>query len=225
MQEQGLIGRLVGAMIRRSVRQRFHSVYLSKPNVLPKAPAILYANHHGWMDGYLMFHLASELGVECLDWIEEFDSFPLFASVGGIRFPKDDSSGRASAIRRTIRLMKNEGKSLVLFPEGVLHRPPDLLPFGRALEVVAKSVPGVTLHPVSLRYELSMHERPEAWITLGESHTFESLQDCESRLALLMDHKSTIHHFNVMICGRLDVNERMSMKRFSRDSGSFRQRP
>jgi hypothetical protein len=225
MQEQGLIGRLVGAMIRRSVRQRFHSVYLSKPDVLPKAPAILYANHHGWMDGYLMFHLASELGIDCLDWIEEFDAFPLFASVGGIKFPKDDPSGRASAIRRTIRLMRNEGKSLVIFPEGVLHRPPELLPFGRALEVVAKSVPNVTLHPVSLRYELSMHERPEAWISIGEGHPYSSLGDCQLRLAEEMDHKSANHQYSLMFCGRLDVNERMSMKRFSRDSGSIRRRP
>lgn len=225
MQEKGLIGRFVGGMIRRSVRQRFHSVYLSKPDILPKPPAILYANHHGWMDGYLMFHLASELGIDCVDWIEEFDSFPLFASVGGIRFPKDDPAGRAAAIRRTIRLMKNEGKSLVIFPEGVLHRPPEVLPFGRALEVAARSVPNVVLHPVSLRYELSMHERPEAWISLGEGHAFKSLEDCQARLVGQMDHKSTIHQYSLMVCGRLDVNERMSMKRFSRDSGSIRQRP
>lgn len=225
MQEEGIVGRLVGAMIRRSVRQRFHSVYLSKPEILPKAPAILYANHHGWMDGYLMFHVAQELGIECLDWIEEFDAFPLFASIGGIRFAPNDSAGRASAIRQTIRLMKTQGKSLVIFPEGVLHRPPDLLPFGRALEVVAKSVPQVTLHPVSLRYELSMHERPEAWISIGEGHGFASLDDCHARLSKQMDHKSTNHHYSLMVCGRLDVNERMSMKRFSRDSGTIRRFP
>lgn len=222
MQEKGLAGRLVGGMIRRSVRQRFHSVYLALPHSRPKAPCILYANHHGWMDGYLMFHLALELEIDCVDWIEEFDSFPLFAAIGGIRFAKGDASGRASAVRQTIRLMKTESKSLVIFPEGVLHRPPELLPFGRALELVAKSVPRATLHPVAIHYEMSLHERPEAWITVGEGHAFESLDDCRAKVAAQLDQGTKGDHFSLMICGRKDVNERMSMKRFSRDSGPLR---
>lgn len=222
MQEKGLAGRLVGAMVRRSVRQRFHSVYFSLPESRPKAPCILYANHHGWMDGYLMFHLAQELGTDCVDWIEEFDAFPLFASVGGIRFAKGDASGRASAVRQTIRLMKTEAKSLVIFPEGALHRPPELLPFGRALEVVARAVPHALLHPVAIRYELSMHERPEAWIVVGESHDFISLEDCRTRVTDQLDQWSTENQFSLMVCGRKDVNERMSMKRISRDSGPLR---
>jgi len=222
VQEKGLAGRLVGAMIRRSVRQRFHSVYLSLPEAKPTAPSILYANHHGWMDGYLMFHLALELGIDCLDWIEEFDAFPLFASIGGIRFARGDASGRASAVRQTIRLMRKESKSLVIFPEGVLHRPPDLLPFGRALEIVAKSVPNAVLHPVGLRYEMSLHERPEAWISVGEGHGFASSKDCQLRVAAQMDHSTKTDQFSVMICGRRDVNERMSMKRLSRDSSALR---
>lgn len=222
MQEKGLAGRLVGAMIRRSVRQRFHSVYLSLPEAKPTAPSILYANHHGWMDGYLMFHLALELGIDCVDWIEEFDSFPLFAAIGGIRFAKGDAAGRATAVRQTIRMMKTDSKSLVIFPEGVLHRPPELLPFGRALELVAKSVPSATLHPVGIRYEMSLHERPEAWISVGEGHAFASLDHCRSQVAAQLDQGTRKNQSLLMVCGRKDVNERMSMKRFSRDSSSVR---
>ena len=137
-QEQGLVGKLVGTMIRRSVRARFHSVYWNQiPR--PNAPALFYANHHGWMDGYLMFHLISELRVRCLDWIEEFDSFPLFGRIGGMKFDRTDTQSRALTIRKTIREM-NAGASLVIFPEGVLHRPPDLLPFGRSLKLIADKV-------------------------------------------------------------------------------------
>lgn len=214
-QERGLAGKLVGSIIRRSVRARFHTVHWT-PVVAPKPPVVFYANHHGWMDGYLMFHLVTRLGIRSLDWIEEFDAFPLFARVGGIRFAKDDPLGRATAVRQTIRQM-NKGASLVLFPEGKLHRPPDLLPFGRGLEVIAKKVTGVSLIPVAIHYEQSMHERPEAWLSLGEAHLFETLAACQVRLNRQLSGLRTAvasdQSFDVLVAGTRDVNERMSMAR------------
>ena len=155
-------------MIRRSVRKAFHTVHWLPPKETPKAPAILVANHHGWHDGYLMYLAATKLGVRVVDWIAEFDAFPLFAKVGGMRFPHDDPAARAATIRRTIRLMRDDGRSLLLFAEGVLHRPPGLMPFGKALETVAHAVPAANVIPVAIRYELAMHERPEAWVRFGE---------------------------------------------------------
>jgi 1-acyl-sn-glycerol-3-phosphate acyltransferase len=179
---------------------------------------ILYANHHGWLDGYLMFCAITKLRVRCLDWVEEFDAFPLFSKVGGMRFARGDVIGRANTIRTTIKLMRTEQKSLVIFPEGVLHRPPDLLPLGKSLETIAKKVPGVTLVPVAIAYELSMHERPEAWINFGEPHAFESLIQCEVNLQSQLDGLRTAiaegEEFEILANGTPSVNERMSMKRF-----------
>lgn len=214
MQEQGIVGRLVGNMVRRSVRQRFHTVWWNPPQTLPSAPAILYANHHGWMDGYLMFHLVTKLGLPSVDWIEEYDAFPLFKSIGGVRFASGDAAGRAVAVRQTIRLMREQGKSLVIFPEGVLHRPPDLLPFGKALETVATRVGGVSLVPVAIRYEMSLHERPEAFVALGQPHAWESLENCRGRLFALLS--SAEPKGEVLVAGTRDVNERMDMRRAPR---------
>jgi 1-acyl-sn-glycerol-3-phosphate acyltransferase len=210
-QEQGVVGRLVGVMLRRSVRQRFHSVRWTPPTTPLQPPVIFYANHHGWMDGYLMFHLVSRLGIPCLDWIEEFDAFPLFRFVGGVRYPKGDVNARVRAVRQTIRAMVHEGKSLVIFPEGVLHRPPGLLPFGRAMGTVARNVPRVTMVPVAIRYELSMHERPEAWLTLGQPHGWTTLEDCTSRVSELL--ASPWVEGEILVQGTADVNERMDMRR------------
>ncbi|MDR3692727.1 MAG: 1-acyl-sn-glycerol-3-phosphate acyltransferase [Fimbriimonas sp.] len=216
-QQSGVLGFLVGGMIRRSVRTRFRRVYWRKREQLLTSPTILYANHHGWMDGYLMFHLVMRLGLNCVDWIEEFDTFPLFAMVGGLRFSKGDILGRASTIRKTIRLMNDHGRSLVIFPEQQLHRPPDLLPFGRVLETMARHVPGVELVPVAIRYELSIHERPEAWISTGSKHSFGGLLDCQDRLTRqLVDLRAEIARdepFDVLADGTPDVNERWNMRR------------
>ena len=219
-QEEGIIGKIVGAMIRRTVRTRLRNLYWSPPDLKLKTPVILYANHNGWLDGYLMFHAVTKLGIRALDWIEEFDTFPLFAKVGGMRFTRGDIIGRANTIRATIKLMRSEGRSLVVFPEGVLHRPGDVLPFGRALETVAKKVPNADMIPVAIVYELSMHERPEAWISFGEPHKFGSLLQCEEKLmAQLTTLKESIKAnevFEILVSGTPSINERMSMKRFKK---------
>ena len=167
-----------------------------------------------------MFHAITKLGIRSLDWIEEYDTFPLFGKVGGMRFPRGDVIARANTLRTTIKKMRSEGRSLVVFPEGVLHRPSDLLSFGRALETVAKKVPNVDLVPVAIVYELSMHERPEAWLSFGEPHKFDSLPQCEDNLKTqLTGLKESIKAnqvFEVLASGTPSVNERMSMKRFKK---------
>ncbi len=217
-QEEGIIGRAVGGMIRRTVKSRLRNLYWSPPKEALSQPVIFYANHHGWLDGYLMFEALTKLDIRFLDWIEEFDSFPLFSKVGGMRFAKGDLIGRANTVRTTIKTMRAESRSLILFPEGILHRPPSLLPFGRSLEVVANKVPNASLVPVAIYYELSMHERPEAWMSFGIPHSFKSLGECEETLqhnlnGLVFDIGKEVS-FEVLSKGTPSVNERMSMKRF-----------
>ncbi len=217
-QEEGIIGRAVGGMIRRTVKSRLRNLHWSPPKEALKQPVIFYANHHGWLDGYLMFEALTKLDIHFLDWIEEFDAFPLFSKVGGMRFAKDDIIGRANTVRTTIKLMRSEDRSLILFPEGILHRPPNLLPFGRSIEVIAKKVPNVTLVPVAIYYEHSMHERPEAWLSFGEAHKFISLNNCEQTLRQELESLAVSvgndASFEVLAKGTPSVNERMSMKRF-----------
>ena len=219
-QTEGFIGWMVGGMIRRSVRSRLRNLYWSAPQEPLTAPVIFYSNHHGWLDGYILFHVVEKLKLKAVDWIEEFDAFPLFAKAGGMRYAAGDTTGRATTIRKTIRLMNAEKRSLMLFAEGVLHRPPAIWPLGKALQLVAEKVKGVTLVPTAIYYEHSIHERPEAWVSLGSAHSFSSLEDCHSRLEGELDAlKARVakdDSFPILVKGTGDVNERMSMKRFAR---------
>ncbi len=213
-------------MIRRSVRKAFHTVHWSPPVESPRPPTIFVANHHGWHDGYLMYLAATRLGVRVVDWIAEFDAFPLFAKVGGMRFPADDPAARAATIKRTIRLMRDDGRSLLLFAEGVLHRPPGLLPFGKALETVARSVPGVRVVPVAIHYQLAMHERPEAWLRFGPEVASGADLSARARLtvaegldALAGEIRFSPERFETLAKGTLDVNERWDVRRFRSTRG------
>lgn len=203
-------------MIRRSVRKRFHTIHWIPPSFEVKPPCIFVPNHHGWFDGYLMFHVVTQLGIRTLDWIQEFDAFPLFAKIGGMPYPLNDLKRRSSTVKRTIRLMREQDWSLLLFAEAHLHYPPDLLDFGRALEVVADKVPGVQVIPVGIRYEMAMHERPEAFISFGqpvESGDGLAARTREAVRLVLEEMKPGANDFQVLAKGTLDVNERWDMRR------------
>jgi 1-acyl-sn-glycerol-3-phosphate acyltransferase len=218
-QEVGWIGRLVGGMIRRSVRRHFRGLYWNPPKHLP-GRVIFACNHHNWFDGYVMFHVVQALHRPSLDWIQEFDAFPLFSKVGGMPFPKDDPARRAATIRRTLRLMQREGRSLVIFPEGVLHAPPEVLPLGEALARVARSS-NTPVVPTALVYEFALHQRPEAFIHFGSPREPDQ-RDLANMVR--QDLVSLIHEtqtrarerpesFETLAKGTLDVNERWDMRR------------
>jgi 1-acyl-sn-glycerol-3-phosphate acyltransferase len=221
-QEEGAIGRLVGAMIRRTVKARFRNVYWTEPSFPLVPPVVFVPNHHGWHDGYLMFHLVSRLKIPSLDWIAEYGAFPLFRFVGGLPFPADDALVRAATLRRTVRMMREQGRSLVLFAEGALHRPPELLPLGKALQAVAGQVPAASVVPVAILYDMSLHERPEAFLRIGRpvaagpglpERTREAIA---SELEGLRAEVAAGKTFEILAPGTPDVNERWAMRRAAR---------
>jgi len=167
-QAQGFVGGAVDWMIRREVRRAFHTVAWVPPAAFP-TPAIFVPNHHGWHDGYLMYIALTRMGVPFLDWIAEFDAFPFFGRVGGMPFPPRDAGRRAATIRQSIRRMKSGERSLLIFAESELHRPPMLAPFGAAVELVARQGNPKAIVPVAIRYEMGMHQRPEAYLEFGEA--------------------------------------------------------
>lgn len=242
-QASDFIGRQVAGMIRRSVKSRFRAVYLNNTVADLPEKCIFVPNHHGWHDGYVMFHVLEALQRPFLDWITEFDAFPLFAKVGGMPFPADDATRRAKTIRETIRRMNKEGRSLLLFAESHLHRGPQLLQFGKALELIANKVPDAAVIPVAIRYDMSLHERPECFVSIGSPVprviAVEGAVDPDfpkrtapvaelplaerTRLAvreLLDQTNAKIEHdpeaFKLLVAGTLDVNERMDMRRFKK---------
>jgi 1-acyl-sn-glycerol-3-phosphate acyltransferase len=206
-------------MIRRAVRKSFRGVYWIPPAQPLPEPSILVPNHHGWHDGYVMYHAITAMKMLTLDWIQEFDSFPLFSRVGGMPFPADDAARRGVTIRKTIRLMNAEKRNLLLFAEQQLHRPPEIMPFGKALEVVAGRVTDVSVVPVAIRYEMSMHERPECFLHFGAPVKGKDATAAGTRLAVkaLLDEiavkiRFEPQAFQTLAEGTKDVNERMDMR-------------
>jgi len=205
-------------MIESTVRKRFRRVYFRAPESLPPGPIIFAANHHGWHDGYLMFHLVRAVERPALDWITEFDGFPLFGHAGGMPFPADDPARRAATIRQTIRRMNDEGRSLILFPEVHLHPPPEILPLGKAVETLMRKVSNAALMPVAIHYQMDLHERPEAYLAIGDriqvgEDLLGRLQSgMEQALDSLRARVASDGEFDVLVQGTMDVNERWDFR-------------
>lgn len=204
-------------MIRRSVAKRFRAVYF-RGATDQKPPVVFVANHHGWHDGYLTFCLVTKLGVPTLDWIVEYGAFPAFGKIGGMPFPVGDPAARAVTVRRTVRMMR-QGWSLVLFGDGVLRRPEEAWSVGGAVETVARHVPEATVMPLAIVYDMSLHERPEAFLSLGSpvpagpnlrERTEEALR---TELELTRQAVASGAEFELLVKGTPDVNERWDVRR------------
>jgi 1-acyl-sn-glycerol-3-phosphate acyltransferase len=139
-------------------------------------------------------------------------------------FPAHQPAIRAATVKKTIRLMRDEGRSLILFGEGILHRGPDIWSVGRSLEVVAKQVPEAAILPIAIRYDMSIHERPEAFITVGEpvirgENLLVTIQEELARLwqqslgAVSAVGDEISPEYEVLVRGTLDVNERFDRKK------------
>ena len=216
-QDDGILGKAVGKMIYRSVRSRFRNVYWIPPKQPILAPSILVPTHHGWFDGYLMYCAVKQLQLPCIDWIEEFDAFPLFAKIGGLPFPKNDPSKRIQTVRRSIEWMRKTDKNLILFAEGILHEAPQVLALGKSLQTVAKSVPVKSIVPVAIVYKMGLHERPEAFLSFGDPIGTDqlNLERFRANLEALarQTKERTLFDFSTLVLGTGDINERLGFNR------------
>lgn len=192
-----LARRAVEGLILRDLRRTFRRVaWLGPwPPALPvgpdgqPAPLVLYANHHGFHDGYLLWLLVGHaLGRPALVWMEEWDRAPLFGPLGALPFPPDDARARARAVREAARRMTADPRTvLLLFPEGILG-PPDagLAPFRTEPVRLARLLPpGAAWWPVALRATWWGDDRPTALLTADAPHAPDGRE--AARLGALLD--------------------------------------
>jgi len=171
-------------------------VWVGEPPALPEGvPVVLYANHHYFHDGYLLWYLAARrLGRPFALWMEAWDEAPLFAPLGALPFPKEDARRRAAPVRATVRRMTREPRTvLLLFPEGVLGVPDaGLAPFRADLPRLARLLPPETRWwPVAVHVTWWSDERPTALLTGGPLHD-EPDGDEPARLRALLDRLTAV---------------------------------
>ncbi len=165
---------LVDRLMRRALQRGFRRVCWvgDLPSLAPGVPIILFANHHSFYDGYLIWLVVSDLLKRPpLLWMEDWDRFPFFAAVGALPFPPNDPERRAVTIRRTLHRLREAPETvLVYFPEGRLHSPEEgLATFApQVFARLDRLLPEKQWWPVALHVTWRGDALPTAFLTAGE---------------------------------------------------------
>jgi 1-acyl-sn-glycerol-3-phosphate acyltransferase len=170
----GLSRRVAYHLLERTLRRTFRRIVwvgdLSPP---PRdRPVVLLANHHLFHDAQVLgWLIACVLRRRGIVWMEELDRFPFLAPLGPLPFPAADPARRSATIRRTIRAMRDDpGTVLLYFPEGALHDADEgMTPFPASrLTRLQRALPAASWWPVALRLGGSHEARPIVWLTGAE---------------------------------------------------------
>lgn len=168
------------ALIRYSVRAHFRAVY-ARVRATPDArrPAVVFANHHYWWDGYLCYLLGKTWRQPMNLWMEEWRWLPPFWALGALPYPEDNLMRRARTLRHTVRLLRQPPRVLFLFPEGSIHAGWQLLPFGRSLYWLARQVPELQLLPMAIVVSPTLHQYPRAYLHVDYAFECDAVSEVE----------------------------------------------
>ncbi len=191
----------------------------------PGRPLVLYANHHYFLDSYLLWHLTTQvLQRPMLVWMEAWDRAPLFGPVGALPFPADDPRQRVRTMRETARRMERDPRTaLFLYPEGAMCPPEDgLQPFLADLVRLERVLPEtVAWWPVGVRLTWWGERLPTAVLGAGAAHP--QVEGAEpDRLAAVLDRLGDVRpehlasdRAHVLLEGAPGADERWDLTRLA----------
>jgi len=165
-----IIRRAGYALIERALRRTFRRIEWIGPFEPPPGdvPLVIAANHHVFHDSYALGWIVERvLHRRAMVWMAEYDRFPFFGLLGAMPLPPDDAGRRAATVRRTVRIMRRQPASgMIYYPEAQLH-PADegVAPFPpERCARLDRVLPPHLWWPVALR--LSGHHRSKPTLQL-----------------------------------------------------------
>ncbi len=206
--------------MRRSLRRAFRRVYWigALPETAPDRPLLVYSNHHNFFDGYLMWLLADQvLGRFPLTWMRELEQYPFFKAAGAMTFPESDALARATTIRRTVALLREDPRHmLAYFPEGRIHNPEDgVESFDvRLLQILERQVPGLQFLPLAIHATWRGASQPVVLLTAGKT-SGTVLANAADELNFLLQRLRTApaDEYQTLLEGNKNLDEKWSFGR------------
>lgn len=125
---------------------------------VPSSPAVLVANHVGWLDPLVVLGVAPAIPIAKHELVHWPVVGPALDALGCIGVWRGDPYSGALALRRALRVLA-VGASVLVFPEGTTSDLGSILPLRRGIFGVAARA-RVPVVPVALRYE----DHAAAWV-------------------------------------------------------------
>jgi 1-acyl-sn-glycerol-3-phosphate acyltransferase len=216
--KHGPFGALVAAYVERKVRRAFRGVWLR--GTLPPADArlVVYANHTNFWDGFACHVLCRAGGWDAYCMMEEqhLARYRFLRRLGAFSVRRGDAHAAVETLRYAVDLLRQPGRAVVVFPEGVL-RPwtGTRHALERGVELLARRADARCL-PVAIRYRFFEHELPDLLLAVGEAHDPAPLDDFATRLDAVLGtvtDAAPLADFRPLVQGRQSVVERWDAAR------------
>ena len=194
-----MIDRLVSRLMINSLRKAFRRICWvgSQPQLDASRPVVVYANHHTFYDGYILWLLSKQmLNRRPMTWMEEWDKFPFFGAVGALPFPADDTQRKLKTIRSTSRRMKSDPNTLLFyFPEAELHAPEEgVRPFSsQDMARLDRILPDKQWLPIAIHMTTRGESLPTLQLYGGRPHDSIEGDEVERLQGCLDTLRSTAH--------------------------------
>ncbi len=127
-----------------------HGVRVVVRGPVPRGPAVIVANHLGYLDPPALCSAAPAIPVGKRELGEWPGIGEKMRENGVLLVDRDDPSSGARVLRRAMRLLR-AGASVLTFPEGTTTAGDEVLPFKRGIFGAARRV-GAGVVPVAVRY-------------------------------------------------------------------------
>jgi 1-acyl-sn-glycerol-3-phosphate acyltransferase len=202
---------LLHRYVQWKLKSAFRGVWVAGALPEPGEPLILYANHHGFWDGFLADALVHRAGREGYALMEEqqLRRYRFLTRLGAMSIRRGDRRSALTTLRHAAGVLQRRSATLLVFPQGKLERPTAPLRFERGVGVLARLSKRRAV-PLALRYAFFEHEYPDALLAVGEPHEVKSIADCELRLAQQLDRLNTVDvptALTPVVAGRRSVAE------------------
>ena len=194
----------IGRVITRSVRRRFHAMYVAGAENLarldPARPVVGCANHTNWWDGFVLyafskarqrdrdFHLAMDE--------RNLARYFFFSWLGVFGVGLDDAAGATAGVRYAVRLLRDRpGRIAWIFVQGALTPPLEPIVARPGAGFIARHA-GAQILPVVVRYEWLQESKATVFLAVGEPlPAATEPDDLAARLnALNADLRSRLEH-------------------------------
>ena len=167
---------VIGRLISRGLRRRFHAVYLGGAENLtrldPAKPVVGCANHTNWWDGFVLFNLTLKrlpdhefyIAVEERNLARYF----FFPWLGAFGMGLETAADAVAGLRYAVRLLKDHPSRMAwFFVQGALTPPRETIVAKPGASFLARRADAQFL-PVVLRYEWLHESKPTIFISIGE---------------------------------------------------------
>ncbi len=185
---------------RNLLKRRFHSIrVLGLDNFVKVNSNIIYANHSSWWDGLIAFEISKALRADSFIMMEEkqLRNLSLFRRLGAFSVVRENPRQAVKSLNYAVNLLKEKpSRTLWIFPQGKIL-PNDSRPilFYNGLARIIERVADCSAVPLAIRYEFLNEYKPEIFVKIGESDSFNEIdfnskkltRNFESRISKTLD--------------------------------------